>query len=232
MSNFQESIVAIESMREMIGDKAANAAIRALETEQRKAGKARRDAEKAKLEAIKAKQAAKYDPLRIALGNTFAKMFNVSEHPDLRIVLDNFNENGENASPTMVLSTAVTDGDGKTKTKYLFGGITRKPRNGKTYRGAVVTLKDVVLGDGSIKVAEGTEFDNTQGLAKAIGYGKGKFGYYNELRAHGYGRGKTWEYVAAIAEQAKETGAGQPQFQHNQHTIQYKRGSSQQKLRV
>jgi len=188
MSNFTERIDAIEGMRELVGDAAADAAIAAFRDEQ--------------LKSVKAEQFKKYNPLRIALGETFAKMFNVSDHPRLTIVLSDFDENGEDVDPSMVLSTATMDADGKTKTQYPFGGPTRKrrSRNGKTYRGAVQVIdKGHELFD--------KQFDGTRFLAEALGYDKGKYGYYNELRAHGHGRGKTWEYVQAIADQAKETGA-------------------------
>ena len=173
-------------------------------------------------QAVKrAEQKAKWEPFRVKLTafvRSEIKGLNDENYPGLRIELSNFNENGENASGTLVMSTSKMDSDGKTNTEYLFGAPikgTRTPRTGKTYRGEIVLLEDILLGDGTVRVSEdgialtkGTKFPGTTLLATAAGHGKGKWGYYNELRSHGQKRGEVWEYTEYISDQSKAAEKG------------------------
>ena len=162
--------------------------------------------------ALKALQKEPWEKVRDQLKAIVCRGKNMSEFPGLQVSLRNFGENGEDADPTLSVSIAKTMPDGSTKTTWLYGGPTvrrsRRSKGGKSYRGQVITLVDIKRGDGTIRVPKGTGFDSTRFLAEACGHSKGKFGYYNELRAHGQKRGVVWEYTAYIADQAKNGAEG------------------------
>jgi len=186
---YDAQLAAVEAARELIGEVAFSAAVVALES--------------AYFEAVKVAQSAKWNKTRLAAARVILKGHILADLPGLRVMFSDFPENGEDTGPTMTVSVTTTDSAGKSKTQYLYGAPLRKTRksNGKSYRGEVITLTDILNGDGTVRVAKGVKFDGTKDLAEACGHDKGKYGFFNELRAHGQKPGRDWEYTQRIADQ-------------------------------
>jgi len=186
---FDARMEALLDAKALIGEVAYVAACNAIEAEY--------------FAAVKVVENAKWDAKRIKATTELVKGLLMCDYEGLTVLLENFTENGEGQSKMTVYHTHTT-ADGSTKTVYDYGAPLRKTRasNGKSYRGEVITLTDVLKGDGTIRVAKGSKFPGTKALAEACGFDKGKFGYYNELRTHGIKPERDWDYTQRIADAA------------------------------
>jgi len=181
----EEKIDALKALVDVIGQVAVDAGIDSLL--------------KAQAIKIKAEQFAKFDPLRVELGKFIAaKIKNlVSDYPGLRIVLTDFDGP---IGPVMAMDMVKDLGDGKSRRINLYGAST--------------TSRKAVTGNacGPVKVIQegrelsGKTFESTHALAGALGYDeKGKYGWMNVLRSHGFNRGEYYEYVKHIETETAKT---------------------------